>query len=83
MAQQAELLTLRKEQPENLISFVRRIQMTGGKYFGFSAFDTRKIDEYSARARESWGQTDAYREFERKPAGRSKEDDMRIGGELM
>lgn len=29
----------------------------------FSVFDTKKIDEYSRRAREQWGHTEVYREF--------------------
>ena len=40
----------------------------------FSAYDQRKIDEYSARAKEQWGGTDAYKEYERKTAGQSKAD---------
>ena len=39
----------------------------------FSPFDTAKIDEYAARARVQWGGTDAYREYERKTAGQSRE----------
>ena len=32
----------------------------------FSAFDTKKLDEYSERAKAEWGKTDAYKEFEEK-----------------
>ena len=32
----------------------------------FSAFDTKKMDEYAAQAKESWGKTEAYKEFEEK-----------------
>ena len=32
----------------------------------FSAFDTKKMDEYAAQAKENWGKTDAYKEFEEK-----------------
>lgn len=34
----------------------------------FEAFDTRKIDEYAAQAKASWGKTDAYKEYEQKSA---------------
>ena len=32
----------------------------------FDAFDTKKMDEYAAQAKENWGKTDAYKEFEEK-----------------
>ena len=44
----------------------------------FTAFDTRKIDEYAAQAKASWGTTPAYKEFEEKSKGRTKEEDKKI-----
>ena len=35
----------------------------------FEAFDTKKIDEYAAKAKASWGQTDAYKEYEKNRKG--------------
>ena len=32
----------------------------------FTVFDTKKIDEYSKRAKEQWGKTPEYKEFEEK-----------------
>ncbi len=32
----------------------------------FTAFDTKKIDEYSKRAKEQWGGTSEYQEYEEK-----------------
>lgn len=49
----------------------------------FSAFDTRQIDEYCARAKENWGKTDAWKEFEQKQKGKTKEDDLRAGADMM
>lgn len=43
------------------------------KPMSFGAFDTKKIDEYAAQAKASWGKTDACKEFEQKSRGRSKE----------
>ena len=40
----------------------------------FEAFDTRKLDEYARQAKASWGQTDAYKEYEKKSVGRGKEE---------
>ena len=44
----------------------------------FSVLDTQKIDEYAKQARERWGKTDAYKEFEQKAADRSKEEEKAV-----
>ena len=74
LTQQIELLTLKKEHLENLIIFARGIKTLGVKNMDFSAFDTRKIDEYTKQAKEQWGKTDAYKEFEEKSKSWTKED---------
>ena len=74
--QQVELLTLKKEHLENLICLARGIQLMGVKSMDFTAFDTSKIDEYSKRAKEQWGHTKEYHEFEEKAENRTKEDDQ-------
>ena len=50
---------------------------------GFEAFDTRKIDEYAAQAKDSWGKTDAWKEYEQKSAGRSREEEIILGERMM
>ena len=57
--------------------------MIGVKELSFEAFDTRKIDEYAAKAKASWGTTDAYKEYELKSTGRSKEKQQKINIEMM
>ena len=81
--QQIELLTLKKEHLENLISFARGLKTKGAKNMDFSAFDTAKIDEYAKKAKEQWGNTDAYKEYEKKAEGRSKEDTASMMEEFM
>ena len=49
----------------------------------FEAFDTKKIDEYAKQAKESWGKTDAYKEYEQKSAGRSQEEQKTINVRMM
>ena len=83
LEQQIELLALKKEHLENLINFARGIKKLGVKHMDFSAFDTRKIDEYSERAKEQWGKTEAYKEFEEKSKDRTKEDTKGIANGLM
>ncbi len=83
LEQQIELLRLRKEHIENLIDLARGIQMIGVKPLDFSAFDTRKIDDYAAQAKAMWGTTPAYREFEQKSKNRSRETERHLNEALM
>ena len=36
----------------------------------FTAFDKSKIEDYKKQAKKKWGETDAYKEFEKKIAGK-------------
>ena len=83
LGQQIELLKLKKEHIENLIDLAVGIKAMGVKQLTFDAFDTRKIDEYAAQAKASWGTTPAYKEYEEKSKGRTKEDQLRIHQDLM
>ena len=83
LEQQIELLTLKKEHLENLILFARGIKTLGVKNMDFSAFDTKKIDVYTKQAKEQWGTTDAYKEFEEKSKDRTKEDTTDIAINFM
>ena len=83
LEQQIHLLELRKEHLQNLIDLAWGIKMIGVKELSFEAFDTRKIDEYAAKAKASWGKTDAYKEYELKSTGRSKEKQQKINIEMM
>lgn len=82
--QQIELLKLKKEHLENLIDLATGIRMIGvKKLMNFDAFDTKKIDEYAKQAKESYGTTPAYKEFEKKSKGRSKEQEKQLGIGMM
>ena len=83
LEQQITLLQMKKEHLENLIDLARGIKMMGVKSLDFKAFDTKKIDEYAAQAKASWGTTAEYREFEEKSKGRTKEEEQRLGTGLM
>jgi len=84
--QQIELLTLKKEHIENLITFARGVRGIGVKNMknmDFSAFDAKKLDEYAAQAKAAWGKTEAYKEFEEKEKGRTKEQSDQIAEGMM
>ena len=83
LEQQIHLLEMRKEHLQNLIDLARGIKAIGVKHMSFEAFDTRKIDEYAAQAKASWGTTDAYKEYEQKAVGRTKEAQQKLNVEMM
>lgn len=83
LEQQIHLLELRKEHLQNLIDLACGIKAIGVKKMSFEAFDTRKIDEYAEQAKASWGKTDAYKEYEQKSAGRTKEQQQTINVQMM
>ena len=49
----------------------------------FSAFDTRKIDEYSARAKEQWGKSPEYKEFEKNAKNWTDEEQQIMMNDFM
>ena len=63
---QIKLLELRRDHLESLISHARQIQKTGVNNMNFKPYDKSKIDAYAAEAKEKWGKTDAYKEYEQK-----------------
>ena len=83
LEQQIQLLTLKKEHIENLITFARGIQGIGVKNMDFSAFDAKKMDEYAAQAKATWGKTDTYKEYEQKTADLTEEEKKQLGDRLM
>ena len=83
LAQQIKLLKLKKEHIENLIDLALGIKTMGVRELTFDAFDTRKIDEYAAQAKASWGTTPAYKEFEEKSKGRTDKENQDLGERMM
>ncbi len=83
LEQQIELLKLKKEHIENLLNLCRDLQMKGVKKLDFTAFDSSKLDEYSRKAKEQWGSTPAYQEYEEKSKNRTKADEKEIMKEFM
>lgn len=81
--QQIELLTLKKEHVQNLIGLAKRLRKRGVRTLDFKAFDTSKMDEYAQRAKEQWGATPEYREFEEKERNRMPGEQQEIMQQMM
>lgn len=83
LKQQIELLELKKEHIENLITLARGLKAIGVKKLDFTAFDTKKIDEYSKRAKEQLGSTPQYKEFKERSAKWKGNDEKILMDSLM
>ncbi len=83
LEQQIRMLKLQRDRLDELILHARKIQKTGVIPMNFSAFDTSKLDEYAAEAKERWGGTAAYKEFEQKAKGQDKTQLADTGSDMM
>ncbi len=82
--QQIALLQLKRERLDSLISLARETRKNGGAIpMDFSAFDTKKLDEYAARAKASWGSTPEYQAYEKQSAGRTQADNEELSRQMM
>lgn len=83
LSQQMELLQLKKEHLETLLKKACEMKEKGEGYMDFSAFDKSKMEDYAARAKAEWGQTEAYKEYAKKAENRTAEEEQAAGAELM
>lgn len=83
LTEQIAMLKLQRTHLDRLIAHAEQIQSTGGIPMDFKAFDTSEQDRYAAEAKARWGSTDAYREYEKKTAGQTKEQLKSTGDGLM
>lgn len=81
---QITILEMQKEQIDKVIDLARTmLDERNENKMDFSAFDKTKIEKFAAEAKERWGSTDAYKESEKKNAGRSEEQQKLIADGLM
>lgn len=83
LEKQIRLLTMQKEHIEQLIAFAETLQTQGGNAMSFEAFDKSKLKEYEIEAKRTWGETEAYREYEQKTSAYSDEKKDAAGRGLM
>ena len=83
LQQQIRLLEMKRQHLDDLISHARQIQKTGVISMDFQVFDKTKLDTYAKQAKEKWGNTDAYRESQQKPAGQTQEQQLDTAAQLM
>ena len=81
--QQIGLLKLKKEHIENLIDMCKGLKLRGVRKLDFKAFDISKIDEYAKRAKEQWGKTPEFKEFEEKDKNRTDSEKADMMADFM
>jgi DNA-binding transcriptional MerR regulator len=81
--QQIGLLELKKEHIENLIDMCKGLKLRGVRKLDFKAFDISKIDEYAKRAKEQWGKTPEFKEFEEKDKNRTESEKADMMADFM
>ncbi|WP_174852537.1 MerR family transcriptional regulator [Streptococcus suis] len=58
------LLELKRERLDRIINHARLLTEKGGEIMDFHAFDSSQLKAYKSEAKERWGNTSAYAEFE-------------------
>ncbi len=83
LTQQIKLLELQYKRIGELISFAREIKDKGVTTMSFKVFDKSEIEQYKAEAKAKWGDTQAYKDYERKAATQSNLKYDEIANRLM
>ena len=83
LEKQIKLMQERIDKLQNRIDLAKGILTVGVKYMDFEGFDPKKMDEYSTQTKALYGKTDAYREFSRKSASRTAEQEKDLGAQVM
>lgn len=66
LKEQIGFLELQKKRLDKIISSARNMLMKGAENMSFSAFDKTELEQYAEEAKQKWGHTDAYKEYEQK-----------------
>ncbi len=74
LGQQIRLLELQRERLDRVIRLAREMIAKGENMMDFSVFDKTEIEQYADEAKERWGKTDTYREYEQNHACKTDEE---------
>lgn len=83
LRQQVELLELRKKRICEIISLACEIITTGVDTMNFSAFNKTEIENFTAEAKEKWGGTKAFKEYEQRAADQTRDNPKLIADKLI
>lgn len=83
LQRQMEMLEEKRSRLQNRISLAAFLKLTEVNNMDFENFDAKQMNDHSAQAKALWGKTEAYREYQVKAKGRSRETDQALGDDLM
>lgn len=66
LKEQIKMLEMRKNRLVEIIHSARELLVKGSENMDFSVFDKTDIENYTKEAKQKWGNTDAYKEYEQK-----------------
>ncbi len=64
LKEQIHMLELKKSRLNEIITSARNLLLKGDMEMNFSAFDNTKMEKYASEAKQKWGKTNAYKEYE-------------------
>ena len=80
---QISLMQQKVSRLQDRITLAKGMLVLGVKYMDFKDFDPKQMDEYSQQAKLLYGKTEAYKEFEEKSKGRTRQQEQDLGGQVM
>jgi len=80
---QIKLLTLKRDHLDKLIDHANRLYIEKELSMDFSAYDKSKIEGYKELAKKTWGETEAYKEYEEKSSKQSDTEKRQAAEDLM
>lgn len=81
--QQIALLQKKVDHLNNRINLAKGIKVIGVRFLEFDGFDVNQIDNYAAQAKTLYGKTSAFKEYQQKADGRTKEQEEALGEQVM
>lgn len=83
LEKQITLLERKREHISQLITFARGVQIVGVKNMDHTKVNAKTFDEQAKQAKQLYGKTEAYKEYEKKSENRTKQDETDIGKGLI
>lgn len=66
LKEQIKMLEMQKNRLDEIIHSARELLEKGVEHMDFSAFDKTEIENYTKEAKQKWGHTDSYKEYEQR-----------------
>lgn len=83
LSQQIKLLELQYKHIGELISFAHEIQEKGVANMDFSIFDKSEMEQYKSEVKAKWGDTSAYKEYEKNHAKQNENSYEQLTNDMM